>query len=172
MLALLYCCLVDGSIPAIKLATYRRRLNLGLEVGNCHRAMFNFFYSCVRSWMLFMFFFFWSFSWFLNWKGFLYAVGYPRWNKFTKSMLTSEKHGIRVLMHDQRSKRYWISTWDPLLRQVILAEFGWLFFFFASTLLKVILEVWTVIYLLSFQMQHWGSWSTVCIVKLRIIVCK
>ncbi|KAJ6876425.1 flap endonuclease GEN-like 2 [Populus alba x Populus x berolinensis] len=30
--ALLYCCLVDGSIPAIKLATYRRRLNLGLEV--------------------------------------------------------------------------------------------------------------------------------------------
>lgn len=50
--------MVDGSIPAIKLATYRRRLNLGLEVGNCHRAMFNFFYSCVRSWMIFMFFFF------------------------------------------------------------------------------------------------------------------
>jgi len=58
VLALLYCCMVDGSIPAIKLATYRRRLNLGLEVGNCHRAMFNFFYSCVRSWFIFIFFFF------------------------------------------------------------------------------------------------------------------
>lgn len=69
-------CLIDGSIPAIKLATYRRRLNSGTEVG---------FYTCcifIDVYLSSILFFIFQFKIFLSNKFCnLTKAGHSRWNK-------------------------------------------------------------------------------------------
>lgn len=117
-----FCCLVDGSIPAIKLATYRKRLNSGFEVGNIMLHYVYLSFTPIHIIVFFSFPYFLSFH-LLNWTWFLYTAGCWGWNKFNKNLLTSEKYGIWVLTHDKGSKKNWISTWDPLLRWVVMNLF-------------------------------------------------